>query len=50
MIGAGTRWPDLAVAGAMAGLFLNSSAQILRRALAELREVRAAAAATAGSR
>jgi Co/Zn/Cd efflux system component len=32
-----TRWPDLIVAAIMAGLFLYSSAQILRQALAELR-------------
>lgn len=31
-------WPDLIVAAAMAVLFLNSSAQILRQALAERRE------------
>lgn len=31
-------WPDLLVAGAMAALFLSSSAQILRQALAERRE------------
>ncbi len=31
-------WPDLIVAGAMAALFLNSSAQILRQAFAERRE------------
>jgi Co/Zn/Cd efflux system component len=32
-----TKWPDLVVAAAMAGLFLYSSAKILRQALAELR-------------
>jgi Co/Zn/Cd efflux system component len=32
-----TRWPDLIVAAAMAGLFLYSSAKILRQALGELR-------------
>ena len=32
-----TAWPDLIVAGIMAGLFLWSSAQIVRQALAELR-------------
>jgi len=31
-------WPDLAVAGVMAGIFLTSSVQILRQALAEYRE------------
>jgi Co/Zn/Cd efflux system component len=30
-------WPDLAVAGVMAGIFLTSSVQILRQALAEYR-------------
>jgi cation diffusion facilitator family transporter len=34
-------WPDLVVAAAMAGLFLNSAQQILRQSLAEFREVRA---------
>jgi Co/Zn/Cd efflux system component len=33
----GTRWPDLLVAGIMAGLFLSSAVQILRQALAERR-------------
>lgn len=33
----GTGWPDLIVAAAMAALFLNSSAQILRQATAEYR-------------
>jgi Co/Zn/Cd efflux system component len=33
----GTAWPDLIVAGIMASLFLWSSAQIVRQALAELR-------------
>lgn len=32
-----TKWPDLVVAAGMAGLFLNSSFQILRQSLAELR-------------
>jgi Co/Zn/Cd efflux system component len=40
--GTATRWPDLIVAAAMAGLFLLSSAQIVRRAANELREHRAA--------
>ncbi|HZS65193.1 MAG TPA: cation transporter [Xanthobacteraceae bacterium] len=35
--GTGTRWPDLIVAAIMAALFLCSSAQILRRAVGELR-------------
>ncbi|SDE46644.1 cation transporter [Rhodospira trueperi] len=35
-------WPDLIVAAALAGLFLSSSAQIIRRALAERREATAA--------
>jgi cation diffusion facilitator family transporter len=33
----GTKWPDLAVAAIMAGLFLTSSFQILRQSLHELR-------------
>lgn len=33
----GTAWPDLIVAAIMAGLFLSSAAQIIRRALGELR-------------
>ncbi|HEY0293077.1 MAG TPA: cation transporter [Hansschlegelia sp.] len=36
--GAGTAWPDLAVAALMAVLFLTSSAQILRQAWAEWRD------------
>jgi Co/Zn/Cd efflux system component len=36
--GTATAWPDLAVAGLMAGVFLTSSAQILRHAWAEYRE------------
>ena len=36
--GTATAWPDLAVAGLMAGLFLTSSGQILRQAWAEFRE------------
>ncbi len=35
----GTAWPDLAVAGLMAGLFLWSSLQIIKQALEELRHV-----------
>ena len=34
----GTHWPDLVVASVLAGLFLTSSVQIIRRALAERRE------------
>ena len=40
----GTAWPDLAVAAAMAGLFLWSSAQIMAQALAERAEARAGVA------
>lgn len=40
--GTATRWPDLIVAAIMAALFLYSSVQILRQALAELRSGRAA--------
>lgn len=40
----GTKWPDLAVAAIMAGLFLTSSVQILRQALRESRANRLAAA------
>jgi Co/Zn/Cd efflux system component len=36
-----TRWPDLIVAALMAGIFLTSSVQILRQAIAELRSVAA---------
>jgi Co/Zn/Cd efflux system component len=35
--GTTTKWPDLAVAAIMAGLFLTSSVQILRQAARELR-------------
>ena len=35
--GTATKWPDLLVAGIMAGLFLSSSVQIVRQSLAELR-------------
>jgi Co/Zn/Cd efflux system component len=35
--GTATGWPDLIVAGVMAGLFLSSSVQILRQSLAEWR-------------
>lgn len=36
--GTATGWPDLVVATVMAGLFLSSSVQIIRQALAERRE------------
>lgn len=36
--GTSTKWPDLAVAGFMAVMFLSSSTQILRQAWAEYRE------------
>jgi Co/Zn/Cd efflux system component len=36
--GSATAWPDLAVAGIMAGLFLSSSWQIVRQALRERRD------------
>jgi Co/Zn/Cd efflux system component len=42
----GTAWPDLIVAALMAGLFLWSSLQIVRQALAERRRGEAQAAAT----
>lgn len=45
--GTATRWPDLIVAAIMAGLFLTASAQILRRAIAELRETKMVAVKTA---
>ena len=35
-----TKWPDLIVAAIMAGLFLNSSIQILRQSFREMREAR----------
>lgn len=35
--GTATKWPDLVVAGFMATLFLSSSVQIVRQALAELK-------------
>jgi Co/Zn/Cd efflux system component len=38
--GTATAWPDLTVAGVMAGIFLTSSVQILRQAWAEYREER----------
>ena len=36
-----TRWPDLIVAALMAGVFVTSSVQILRRAVGELRSLEA---------
>ena len=36
--GTESAWPDLLVAGIMAGVFLTSSTQILRQAWAERRE------------
>lgn len=36
--GAASAWPDLAVAGLMAGILLSSSVQVLRQAWAEYRE------------
>jgi Co/Zn/Cd efflux system component len=46
--GTATAWPDLVVAALMAGLFLNSSAQILRQAWAEYRQGASADLAPAG--
>jgi cation diffusion facilitator family transporter len=43
--GSGTKWPDLAVAAMMAGLFLYSSVRILQQSFAELRQGQAAASA-----
>jgi len=40
-----SRWPDLIVAAIMAGIFMMSSVQILRRSIAELRSPEAAAGA-----
>lgn len=42
--GTKTAWPDLVVAGIMAGLFLNSAMQILRQSGAELASSRSSAA------
>ena len=42
--GTATKWPDLIVAAIMAGLFLNSSIQILRQSFREMREARLAPA------
>ncbi|MDO9412916.1 MAG: cation transporter [Pseudolabrys sp.] len=42
--GTATKWPDLAVAALMAGLFLYSSVKILQQSFAELREGKAGAA------
>lgn len=44
--GTATRWPDLVVAAIMAGLFVASSAQILRCSIAELRSSEGAIART----
>jgi len=41
--GTATGWPDLIVAGIMAGLFLSSAVQILKQAMAEWREDKALA-------
>ena len=38
--GTATKWPDLLVAAIMAGLFLNSSIQILRQSFREMSEAR----------
>jgi len=38
--GTATKWPDLLVAAIMAGLFLNSSIQILQQSFREMREAR----------
>jgi Co/Zn/Cd efflux system component len=38
--GTAAKWPDLLVAAIMAGLFLNSSIQILRQSFREMRETR----------
>ena len=40
--GTASRWPDLIVAAIMAGIFVMSSVQILRRSVAELRSPEAA--------
>ncbi len=45
VFGSGTAWPDLAVAAAMAALFLWSSVQIIRQARGELRHARLRAVA-----
>ncbi len=42
--GTASRWPDLVVAAIMAGIFVVSSVQILRRSVAELRSPEAVAA------
>jgi Co/Zn/Cd efflux system component len=42
--GTAAKWPDLLVAAIMAGLFLNSSIQILRQSFREMREARLAPA------
>ncbi len=45
--GSGTKWPDLIVAGLMAGLFFLSSVRILQQSVAEMRDNRASAASPA---
>ena len=37
VFGTGTGWPDVIVAGMMAGLSVQSAAQVIRHALEELR-------------
>ena len=41
VFGTGTRWPDLLVAGIMAGLALQGGGQVIRHARAELKTARA---------
>src|SRR5436190_10541493 len=41
--GTATKWPDLIVAGLMAALFLSSSLQIIRQAIAELKAAKTGA-------
>lgn len=48
VLATGTGWPDLAVAGLMAILYLSATAQVAHRALAELRAGRTAVSAGAG--
>ena len=47
VFGTRTAWPDIAVAAILAGLGLSGGGQIMRQALAELREDRSAPAANA---
>ena len=44
VFGTGSVWPDVVVAGVMAGLALTGSSTVLRQASAELRSERAAIA------